>query len=76
MWPVKKTEFPVDGYLSFEFNEKQYKLDINKEDDGSFFVRFSDLTSKENTQWSITCYLIFVRPQTLAANSANSRELN
>ena len=45
----ERTEFPVDGYLSFELNGQQCKLDINKEDDGTLFIRFSDLTSKENT---------------------------
>jgi uncharacterized protein (DUF1684 family) len=45
----EKSEFPVDGYLSFEFNGKTYQLDINKEDDGTFFIRFWDPTSKENT---------------------------
>ena len=45
----ERSEFPVDGYLSFEFNQKEYQLDINKEDDGTLFIRFSDPTSKENT---------------------------
>ncbi len=45
----EKSEFPVDGYLSFEFNEKKYQLDINKEDDETLFIRFSDPTCKENT---------------------------
>jgi uncharacterized protein (DUF1684 family) len=43
------SEIPVEGCLSFEFNGKHYKLDINKEDDGTFFVRFWDPTSKDKT---------------------------
>ncbi|MBI3152452.1 MAG: DUF1684 domain-containing protein [Chloroflexi bacterium] len=43
----EKSEFPVDGYLSFEFESHHYQLDINKEDDGTLFIRFWDPTSKE-----------------------------
>jgi len=42
-------EFPVDGFLSFTFNNKEYQLDVNKESNGTFFIRFSDLTSKDET---------------------------
>lgn len=45
----EKAEFPVEGYLSFQFGENFYQLDINKEDDGALFVRFWDLTSKDET---------------------------
>jgi uncharacterized protein len=45
----EKSEFPVEGYLSFEFDEKKYKLDINKEDDGTVFLRFWDPTSEDET---------------------------
>jgi uncharacterized protein len=45
----EKSEFPVEGYLSFEFNGKKYRLDANSEDDGSLFIRFWDLTSKDET---------------------------
>jgi hypothetical protein len=45
----EKSEFPVEGYLSFRFNGKTYQLDINQEDDGTLFVRFSDPTSKDET---------------------------
>jgi uncharacterized protein len=45
----EKSEFPVEGYLSFDFNGNHYQLDINKEDDGTLFVRFLDLTSKDET---------------------------
>ncbi len=45
----EKSEFPVEGYLSFEFNGKQYQLDVNKEDDGSLFIRFWDPTAKDET---------------------------
>jgi uncharacterized protein (DUF1684 family) len=44
-----KTEFPVEGYLSFEFDGKYFQLDANKEDDGSLFVRFWDPTSRDLT---------------------------
>jgi uncharacterized protein (DUF1684 family) len=45
----EKSEFPVEGYLSFEFNGKSYQLDVNKEDDGSLFLRFWDPTSRDET---------------------------
>jgi len=45
----EKSEFPVEGFLSFEFNGNQYKLDVNKEDDGTLFIRFWDLTSGNET---------------------------
>ena len=45
----EKSEFPVEGYLSFEFKGNYYQFDINKEDDGTLFVRFWDLTSKDET---------------------------
>ena len=45
----EKAEFPVEGYLSFEYNGKNYQLDVNKEDDGTLFLRFWDLTSKDET---------------------------
>jgi len=45
----EKAEFPVDGYLSFEFGVNKYQLDINKEEDGTIFVRFWDPTSKDQT---------------------------
>ncbi|MBE0672078.1 MAG: DUF1684 domain-containing protein [Anaerolineales bacterium] len=45
----EKSEFPVDGYVSFQFNGNHYQLDINKEEDGTFFVRFWDPTAKNNT---------------------------
>lgn len=45
----EKSEFPVEGFLSFEFNGKQHKLDINKEDDGTLFLRFWDPTSEDET---------------------------
>lgn len=45
----EKSEFPVEGYLSFELNGKPHKFDINKEDDGTFFIRFWDTTSKDET---------------------------
>ena len=45
----EKPEFPVQGYLSFEFNGNKYKLDVNKEADGTLFIRFWDPTSKDVT---------------------------
>ena len=45
----EKSEFPVEGYLSFEFGGHHYQLDANKEDDDSLFVRFWDLTAKDET---------------------------
>ena len=45
----EKSEFPVEGYLAFEFNGNHYQLDINKEDDGTLFLRFWDLTSQDET---------------------------
>ncbi len=43
----EKSEFPVEGYLSFKFGENYYQLDINEEDDGTLFIRFWDPTSKD-----------------------------
>jgi uncharacterized protein len=45
----EKSEFPVEGYLTFDFNGNTYQLDINKEDDGTLFVRFWDPTSEGET---------------------------
>lgn len=45
----EKSEFLVEGSLSFEFNGKPYRLDVNKEDDGSLFIRFWDPTAKDET---------------------------
>jgi uncharacterized protein (DUF1684 family) len=42
----EKSEFPVDGYIAFDHDGKQYQLDVTKEDDGSYFVRFWDPTSE------------------------------
>jgi uncharacterized protein len=45
----EKAEFPVEGFVSFEFNGTTHQLDINKEDDGTLFIRFQDLTSTDET---------------------------
>lgn len=45
----EKTEFPVEGLLSFEFDENPYQLDVNKEDDDTLFARFRDTTSNEQS---------------------------
>ena len=43
----EKAEFPVEGYVSFEFEGKTHQLDINKEDDDTLFLRFWDPTAKD-----------------------------
>jgi uncharacterized protein len=53
----EKSEFPVEGYVSFQFNGRTHKLDINKEDDGTLFLRFWDPTS-ENETYPTGRYLI------------------
>jgi len=45
----EKAEFPVDGYLAFNFGTGQYRLDVTREDDGSLFVRFWDPTSESES---------------------------
>ena len=45
----EKSEFPVEGYLSFEFGGNHYQLDINKEDEETYFVRFWDPTCNTET---------------------------
>ena len=45
----ERSEFPVDGFLSFNYNARVYQLDINKEEDGTFFIRFWDPTSRDET---------------------------
>jgi uncharacterized protein (DUF1684 family) len=45
----EKAEFPVEGFVTFEFDGRTHQLDINKEDDGSFFLRFWDPTSLGET---------------------------
>ena len=45
----EKAEFPVEGYLTFQQNGTTYNLDINKEDDGTLFLRFWDPTSNDET---------------------------
>lgn len=45
----EKAEFPVEGYVTFEFDGKTHQLDINKEDDGTLFLRFWDPTSQDET---------------------------
>lgn len=44
----EKSEFPVDGYISFDFNGASHKLDVSKED-GDYFIRFWDPTSGTET---------------------------
>lgn len=45
----EKAEFPVEGFISFSFDGKSRQLDINREDDGTLFVRFRDATSEDET---------------------------
>ena len=45
----EKSEFPVEGYLAFEYNQKRFQLDVNTEEDGTFFVRFWDPSSQDET---------------------------
>lgn len=45
----EKSEFPVEGYVTFEFNGATHQLDINKEEDGTLFLRFSDHTADDET---------------------------
>lgn len=45
----EKAEFPVEGYVSFEFDGRSHQLDINKEEDGTLFLRFWDPTAKDET---------------------------
>lgn len=45
----EKAEFPVEGYVTFDFNGSTHRLDINKEDDGMLFLRFWDPTSEDDT---------------------------
>lgn len=45
----EKAEFPVEGYVTFEYNGQSHKLDINKEDDGTLFLRFWDPTAHTET---------------------------
>jgi uncharacterized protein (DUF1684 family) len=39
----------MDGYLSFRFEGKTYKLDVTEMDDGKLFIKFRDLTSTKET---------------------------
>ncbi len=45
----EKSEILVEGYLAFEFGGNHYQLDVNKEEDNALFIRFWDLTSKDET---------------------------
>jgi len=45
----EKSEFPVEGYVTFTLDGKEHKLDINKEEDGVLFLRFWDLTANDET---------------------------
>lgn len=45
----EKAEFPVEGYVTFEFDGGTHQLDINKEEDGTLFLRFWDPTAQDET---------------------------
>ncbi len=44
----EKTESTVDGYITFKYSGKDYKLDISEED-GQLFLRFKDPTSESES---------------------------
>ncbi len=39
----------LDGYVTFKFDGKTYKLDVTEEKDHSLFIKFRDLTSSKET---------------------------
>ncbi|HMB25772.1 MAG TPA: DUF1684 domain-containing protein, partial [Anaerolineales bacterium] len=39
----------LDGYVTFKFDGKTYKLDVTEEEDRSLFIKFRDLTSSKET---------------------------
>lgn len=45
----ERAEFPVEGYVTFVLGGATHQLDINKEDDGTLFLRFWDPTSETET---------------------------
>lgn len=45
----EKAEFPVEGHVTFEFDGAAHQLDINKEEDGTLFLRFWDPTAQDET---------------------------
>jgi hypothetical protein len=45
----EKTEFPLEGCLILDFEGRSHRLDVNKEDDGVYFVRFWDPTARDET---------------------------
>lgn len=67
----EKSEFPVDGYVSFEFNGNSYKLDVTREDDGSLFIRFWDPTSETET-YPTGRYMVIV----VDANGSTTLDFN
>lgn len=44
-----RIEAEADGYVSFRFEGKPYKLDVNEMEDGTLFIKFRDLTSGAET---------------------------
>lgn len=45
----ERAEYPVEGYVTFDLGGTAHRLDINKEDDGTLFLRFWDPTSETET---------------------------
>ena len=45
----ERAEYPVEGYVVFDLGGATHRLDINKEDDGTLFLRFWDPTSDTET---------------------------
>lgn len=39
----------LDGYVSFRYEGKTYKLDVTEQKDGRLFIKFRDLTSSKET---------------------------
>lgn len=45
----ESVEDRLDGYVTFKFDGKTYKLDVTEEEDHSLFIKFRDLTSSKET---------------------------
>lgn len=39
----------MDGYVTFKFDDKTYKLDVTEEKDHSLFIKFRDITNNKET---------------------------
>ena len=45
----ERSEFPVHGFIAFDRGGSTYKLDVTREDDGSYFLRYWDPTGNLET---------------------------